>query len=440
MTRWAAEVSPTNALPEYPRPQLVRADWLNLNGLWDYAITPATTDKAPAFEGQILVPFPLESALSGVMRRLDEKSLLWYRRHFTVPSAWAGRRVRLHFGAVDWQARVLVNGQEVGQHRGGYDGFSFDITESLKGTGEQELIVAVTDPTEGDQPRGKQSRKPEGIFYTPCSGIWQTVWLEPVSKVCIDDLGLVPDLDASTLRLRVSANSLAESVRVEAVASASGGEVGRVTGLANQDLRLALASPHPWSPDDPFLYDLRVTLKEGDRVLDTVTSYFGMRKIGLRKDVMASLVSPSTTGCSSRRGRWTRASGRTAFTRLQRTRRCASTSNSSSRPASILPANTSRWSRSDGIIGATSSACWSGRTCPAATTARRKAAREFEAELQRMVEGRRQPSLDHPLGPVQRRLGPIRHRAADPMAQDARSLAPGGRRQRLDRQAGGRYH
>jgi hypothetical protein len=284
MTRWAAEVSPTNALPEYPRPQLVRPDWLNLNGLWDYAITPATADKAPAFDRQILVPFPLESALSGVMRRLDEKSALWYRRHFTVPSAWAGRRVRLHFGAVDWQARVQVNGQEVGQHRGGYDGFSFDITESLKGTEVQELIVAVTDPTEGDQPRGKQSRKPEGIFYTPCSGIWQTVWLEPMSRICIDDLGLVPDLDASALRLRVSANSLAESIHVEAVASDSGREAGRVTGLANQELRLALASPHPWSPDDPFLYDLRITLKEGDRVLDSVTSYFGMRKVGLRKD------------------------------------------------------------------------------------------------------------------------------------------------------------
>ena len=284
MTRWAAEVSPTNALPEYPRPQLVRPDWLNLNGLWDYAITPATTDKAPAFESQILVPFPVESALSGVMRRLDEKSALWYRRYFTVPSAWAGRRVRLHFGAADWQARVLVNGKEVGQHRGGYDDFTFDITERLKPTGEQELIVAVTDATEGDQPRGKQSRKPEGIFYTPCSGIWQTVWLEPVSGACIDDLSLVPDLDASALRLRVSANSLADSVQVEAVASASGREAGRVTGPANQELRLALVSPHQWSPDDPFLYDLRITLKEGERVLDAVTSYFGMRKIGLRHE------------------------------------------------------------------------------------------------------------------------------------------------------------
>ena len=212
------------------------------------------------------------------------RARLWYRRPFTIPAAWAGRRVRLHFGAVDWQARLLVNGKEVGQHRGGYDGFSFDITGALKGSGEQELTVVVTDPTEGDQPRGKQSRKPEGIFYTPTSGIWQTVWLEPVSAVCIDDLGLTPDLDASALRLRVSANSLADSVRVEAVASAAGREAGRVTGPANQELKLALAAPHLWSPDDPFLYDLRVTLKDGERVLDSVTSYFGMRKISLLKD------------------------------------------------------------------------------------------------------------------------------------------------------------
>ena len=284
MTRWAAQVSPTNALPEYPRPQLVRPDWLNLNGLWDYAITASSMEKPPAFEGRILVPFPVESALSGVMRRLDEKSTLWYQRRFTVPPAWSGRRVRLHFGAADWRARVWLNGKEIGQHRGGYDAFSFDITGRLKRAGEEELRVAITDPTEGDQPRGKQSRNPEGIFYTPTSGLWQTVWLEPVPGVCIDDLALVPDHDARALQLRVSANSLADSVRVEAVALAAGREAGRVSGPANQQLRMAIASPHPWSPDDPFLYDLRVTLKEGERVLDTVSSYFGLRKIALRKD------------------------------------------------------------------------------------------------------------------------------------------------------------
>lgn len=284
MTRWAAQVSPTNALPEYPRPQLVRPDWLNLNGLWDYAITPSSMVKPPAFEGRILVPFPVESALSGVMRRLDEKSTLWYHRRFAVPRAWSGQRVRLHFGAADWRAQVWVNGKGIGQHRGGYDAFTFDITESLKRAGEEELLVAITDPTDGDQPRGKQSRKPEGIFYTPTSGLWQTVWLEPVPGVCIDDLSLVPDRDAHALQLRVGANSLADSVSVEAVALAAGREAGRVSGPANQELRLVIASPHPWSPDDPFLYDLRVTLKKGERVLDIVGSYFGLRKIALRKD------------------------------------------------------------------------------------------------------------------------------------------------------------
>ena len=202
MTRWAADVNPTNVHHEYPRPQLVRADWLNLNGLWNYAITPASANAATNFDGQILVPFPIEAALSGVMRRLDENSTLWYQRRFQVPASWAGKRVRLHFGAVDWRTRVFINGQEVGQHRGGYDGFSFDITSNLKRLRDEEIRVAVSDPTEGDQPRGKQSRKPEGIFYTPSSGIWQTVWLEPVENICMDGLKLTPDVDAHALSVR----------------------------------------------------------------------------------------------------------------------------------------------------------------------------------------------------------------------------------------------
>ena len=284
MTRWAADVNPTNAHPEYPRPQLVRADWLNLNGLWNYAITPSSASAVTNFDGQILVPFPIESALSGVMRRLDENSTLWYQRRFQVPAAWAGKRVRLHFGAVDWRTRVFINGQEVGQHRGGYDAFSFDITDSLKWLREEEIRVAVMDPTEGDQPRGKQSRKPEGIFYTPASGIWQTVWLEPVENICIDGLKLTPDVDAHALSVRVAAASSSESIRVEVQALAEGKEVGRVVGLVNRELILPISSMHLWSPDNPFLYDLRITLKNGERIVDSVTSYFGMRKITLRKD------------------------------------------------------------------------------------------------------------------------------------------------------------
>ena len=284
MTRWAAEVSPANAHPEYPRPQLVRPDWLNLNGLWDYAVTPAAVLAPAHFEGTILVPFPIESSLSGVRRRLDENSTLWYQRQFRVPPAWAGRRVRIHFGAVDWQARVFINGHEIGRHCGGYDAFSFDITDSLNWTGGEVVRLAVSDPTEGDQPRGKQTRNPEGIFYTPSSGVWQTVWLEPVSPACIDDLRLTPDVDSQTLRVRTACGSRSGTLRVEVQAFAAGHEVGRVAGPVNEELRLPVTRPHLWSPADPFLYDLRVTLKEGDTVADTVTSYFGMRKIALHRD------------------------------------------------------------------------------------------------------------------------------------------------------------
>lgn len=284
MTRWAAQVGPTNAHPEYPRPQMVRPEWLNLNGIWNYAVASTGSAGVTNSEGTILVPFPIESALSGVKQSFDEKSVLWYQRRFSVPPAWRGQRIRLHFGAVDWETRVMINGREVGRHRGGYDGFSFDITDKLQWTGNEELVVAVTDPTEGDQPRGKQSRKPEGIFYTPTSGIWQTVWLEPVPEVCIDDINLTPDVDGQALRIRAAVNNLSGSLRIEAVAITNGQEAGRVEGLPNSELHLAVHSPHLWSPDDPFLYDLRLNLLDGKRVVDSVSSYFGMRKISLRKD------------------------------------------------------------------------------------------------------------------------------------------------------------
>lgn len=289
MTRWAAEVGPNNALPDYPRPQLVRPEWENLNGLWQYAIAPAATPVVTNYEGNILVPFPVESALSGVMRPLDEKSRLWYHRQFSVPSGWWGKRVRLHFGAVDWQTTVLINGHEVGRHRGGYDGFSFDITDELKWNGSEEITVIVRDPTEDDQPRGKQSRKPEGIFYTPTSGIWQTVWLEPVSKISIDHLQLTPDVDSQALRIHVSANRLTNSLKVEAVALWNNIEAGRASGPANAEINLPIRSLRLWSPNDPFLYDLKVTLLDGDKVVDSVTSYFGMRKVSLRRDASGAM-------------------------------------------------------------------------------------------------------------------------------------------------------
>ena len=285
MTRWAADVSPTNAWPEYPRPQLVRANWMNLNGLWDYAITPDSTESLPVFLGKILVPFPVESALSGVMTHFDEHDKLWYHRVFSIPQSWHGQRVRLHFGAADWQCDVSVNGHHIGRHQGGYDPFTFDITDALLWTNAEDIVVAVTDPTDnGDQPRGKQSRSPEGIFYTSTSGIWQTVWLEPVPKVCIDGLATVPDVDSRTLRFRVAVNNFSDNLRVEATASIDGKEVGSITGPANAPLALGLSTLRLWSPTDPALYDLKVTLRDGNQILDSVSSYFGMRKIALARD------------------------------------------------------------------------------------------------------------------------------------------------------------
>ncbi len=284
ITRWAATVTPTNVHPEYPRPQLVRPDWQNLNGLWDYAITPDARRAPEAFAGKILVPFPVESYLSGVQKRLDEQSTLWYRRKFSVPPAWRGRRILLHFGAVDWMATVQLNGRVLGSHRGGYDAFSFDLTPFLHWDRENELLVAVQDPTEGDQPRGKQARKPEGIFYTPSSGIWQTVWLEPVPVASLTSVRLAPDLNGGVIRLEAQANTLTTNVAVEVVVRFKGQEMGRATGLVGGETLVPLAQVHPWSPAQPDLYDATVTLVQGETVLDRVETYCGLREIRVAAD------------------------------------------------------------------------------------------------------------------------------------------------------------
>ena len=269
-TRWAKDVSPSNALPEYPRPQMVRKDWLNLNGLWDIKLGDGT-------ESKILVPFAIESALSGVMKHSDRMS---YRRSFEVPKAWAGKQVLLHFGAVDWETKVSLNGKELGVHRGGYDGFSFDITAALKAGGAQEITVDVFDPTnDGGYPRGKQTLTPRSIMYTATSGIWQTVWIEPVAASHIEALKMVPDVDAGNLRLTVTGSGI-----VEAVVSAGGDEVAKISGEAGQELKIAIANPKLWSPESPHLYDIVVSLKSGEKTVDTVSSYFAMRKIALGKD------------------------------------------------------------------------------------------------------------------------------------------------------------
>jgi len=293
MTRWAKDVSPDRAHPEYPRPQMVRKEWKNLNGLWQYAVAE-TLDAPPAgkdLADRILVPFPIASSLSGVGKRAQR---LWYRRTFTVEDSWTagGGRVWLHFGAVDWEASVYVNGKKLGSHRGGYDAFSFDVTDALKAGQANELLVGVFDPTDkGPQARGKQVSNPRGIWYTPTTGIWQTVWIEPVAAASIETLRIVPDVDHQCLRLTVTARGGDDKVVVFASASDAGKEVATAQGKPGSEIVLKIAKPKLWSPDSPHLYDLKVFLRTAANAkpCDAVASYFGMRKIALGKDAAGEM-------------------------------------------------------------------------------------------------------------------------------------------------------
>ena len=283
LSRFARDVSPARVLPDYPRPQLVRAEWLNLNGLWQYAIRAKDADGPGAtFDGDILVPFAPESSLSGVGRTVGPENRLWYRRTFRVPPAWTGKRVWLRFDAVDWETRVSVNGKAAGAHTGGYDPFAFDITDSLVTGGDQELVVSVWDPSDtGPQPRGKQVLKPRSIWYTPTSGIWQTVWLEPLPAQSIDRLKLTPDADAGTLTIETRLRVAADGYALRAVATADGMQIATAEGTAASPLTLAIPKPRLWSPGEPFLYDLKVSLTRNGKAVDEVASYFGLRKISV---------------------------------------------------------------------------------------------------------------------------------------------------------------
>ena len=284
-TPWAEKVDPANVLPEYPRPQMVRSQWVNLNGLWDYAIKPVGAMEPKTMDGKILVPFAVESSLSGVQKGLTEKDELWYRRTFSVPAAWKGSNVLLNFGAVDWKADVFVNDILAGSHTGGFTPFSLDITPYLKAKGEQKLVVRVFDGTDkGYQPRGKQVLTPNGIWYTPVSGIWQTVWIEPVAKSHISGIKAIPNLDQKNIAVTVAAENCTTGDLVEVKILDKGELVASATGLPGSPLRLCIAEPKLWSPDSPFLYDMEVSLRQGGKTVDKVDSYTAMRKIGTKRD------------------------------------------------------------------------------------------------------------------------------------------------------------
>ena len=284
-TPWADQVDPQNPLPEYPRPLMERDRWQNLNGLWDYAIVPVGA-QPEKYDGKILVPFAVESSLSGVQKRLGGENELWYSREFAVPAKWAGERVLLHFGAVDWKTDVWVNDVLVGRHTGGYTPFTFDITAALNKKGTNTLKVKVWDPTDvGYQPRGKQVNNPSGIWYTPVSGIWQTVWLEPVPVKYIAGIRTTPDIDRKTLRVEVDAAAAQVSDMVEVTVLDGGKEIARAKAVNGVPVEVAMpADMKLWSPDSPFLYDLKVALVSDGKEVDRVDSYTAMRKYSTARD------------------------------------------------------------------------------------------------------------------------------------------------------------
>jgi beta-galactosidase/beta-glucuronidase len=276
-TKWSKDVSPDNALPEYPRPQMTRSSWRNLNGLWEYAILD-TAAKAEKYQGNILVPYPVESGLSGVKKQLFPNQVLWYRRKISIAKIERESRYILHFGAVDYQCTVYVNGKEVDRHIGGYQAFSVDITHALK-RGDNELVVSVVDPSDkGTNPHGKQVLNPKGIVYTSCSGIWQTVWLETVPEVYIESLKMIPDIDNERLQIQVNVSGT-ENYLVEIVS-----DNNQISGKPNTLLQLPVPDPRLWAPQDPYLYYLTIRLLKNGKILDSVKSYFGMRKIEIKVD------------------------------------------------------------------------------------------------------------------------------------------------------------
>ena len=283
-TVWAEKIDPNNVLPEYPRPIMERDKWQNLNGLWDYAILPMGQQEPQTFDGKILVPFAVESSLSGVQKKLGKEKELWYRRTFTIPSDWKSKNVILHFGAVDWKAEVYLNNIKIGSHTGGYTPFCFDVTPFLT-AGNQKLVVKVWDPTSDSSiPRGKQVTNPNGIWYTPVSGIWQTVWLEPVNNKHIVGITPIANIDNNNLKVKVCTKNTESSDIIEVKLKDNNRVIASAKGVVGQTLDIAIPNAKLWSPESPFLYDLDVALIERGKSVDKVSSYAAMRKVSKKRD------------------------------------------------------------------------------------------------------------------------------------------------------------
>jgi hypothetical protein len=280
MTKWGKEVTPENAWIEYPRPQLVREDWQSLNGLWEFVVTKKGSQTPTNYEGEILVPYPIESALSGVQRDVDVEEEIWYRRSLTIPEVWEGQRILLHFEAVDWETTVWINGKEVGSHRGGYNPFSFDISDALSADQEQTLLVRVWDP-QGTvfKSLGKQDNRAEQ--YTRCSGIWGSVWMEPLPSTSIESIKITASADGTVVIIpNIEGSTDGITIRYEALDEER--IVYNVRTSVDRPRTLEIRNPKTWSPQSPFLYDLNVKLIKAGEVVDEIRSYFGLRTIALQ--------------------------------------------------------------------------------------------------------------------------------------------------------------
>ena len=285
-TKWGENINPNNVLQEYPRPILVRNDWKNLNGLWDYTITSKGENKPENYDGEILVPFPIESSLSGVRKRISKEQELWYHKNFQIPKKWKSKEIIIHFGAVDWESELWINDINVGLHKGGYDPFSFNITPYLRKGKNQKLELRVWDPTDdGFQPRGKQIKNPKGIWYTPVSGIWQTVWLEPVNYKHITNIHTTTDIDDSSVLIKLFSSYDFKDDLIEFVLKEDEKVLHKTIKKADLETKISFENPKLWSPELPFLYDLEIKLISKGKIIDHIETYFGMRKISIKKDV-----------------------------------------------------------------------------------------------------------------------------------------------------------